>query len=120
MIDFVPSPSTTNASVCPPASNTNAGSPRDVVDRPAAGRGQQPRGRERLGQRVALAGVERLVVDAGGTVRGAAWRLLIGHARRLIARAADSLRGWRRPGVDGVDQSVGQEWTGSLLCMWSR
>ena len=30
MIDFVPSPSTTNASVWPPSSNTNAGSPREA------------------------------------------------------------------------------------------
>ena len=29
MIDFVPSVSSTNPSVRPPASNTNAGSPRD-------------------------------------------------------------------------------------------
>ena len=51
-----------------------------LVHSPAAGRGQQPGRRERLGQRVALAGVERVVVDPGRTVSGAPWRSRVGHA----------------------------------------
>ena len=64
MIDFVPSPSTTNARCCPPSSSTNADAPRDASTALPPCGFEQMRRRLRVADRVALGRVEDVVVDA--------------------------------------------------------
>ena len=58
-----------------------------LIDRAASPLRQQPRGGQCLGQGIALAGVERLVIDAGLAVRGASGRRLV-HSEQSLTSVA--------------------------------